>query len=69
VNGNHAYAVLAYDPMSDKLTFWNPHGQTFNPKGPEGTANGYRTRKGVFEAALNEVAEWFGGFSWEKPGA
>ena len=69
VNGNHAYAVLAYDLMSDKVTFWNPHGQTFNPKGPEGTANGYRTRKGVFEAPLNEVAEWFGGFSWEKPGA
>lgn len=68
VNGNHAYAVLAYDPVSDRVTFWNPHGQTFNPKGPEGTTNGYRTRKGVFEAPLTEVVEWFGGFSWEAGG-
>lgn len=68
VHGNHAYAVLAYDPATDRVTFWNPHGQTFNPKGPEGTKNGYRVTKGIFQAPLTEVATWFGGFSWESPG-
>lgn len=69
IHGNHAYAVLGYDRKTDRVTFWNPHGQNFTPKGPEGIQNGYQVKKGVFQAPLTEVVVWFGGFSWEAPQA
>jgi len=50
----HGYAVLAYDPKQDLLTLWNPWGEDYNPKGPAGPQNGYRTEKGVFSVPLKE---------------
>jgi hypothetical protein len=49
---DHAYAVLGYDRRSDMVTVWNPWGNTFNPKGPEGPAHGFITRHGVFHIPL-----------------
>lgn len=67
VTPNHAYAILNYDRKTDLVTFWNPHGQTFKPKGPTGLKNGYEVKVGKFDAPLTEVITWFNGFSWEMP--
>lgn len=67
VTPNHAYAILNYDRKTDLVTFWNPHGQTFKPKGPAGLKNGYEVKVGKFQAPLGEVVTWFNGFSWEMP--
>jgi hypothetical protein len=65
INGKHAYAVLSFDKKSDKLTLWNPHGQTFKPKGPDGMENGYTTSKGRFEIPLADFVRIFNGLSFE----
>jgi len=59
VNGNHAYAVFAYDPSADRITLWNPHGNDFKPKGPEGFENGYARVGGVFSMPLETFARSF----------
>lgn len=61
----HAYAVLGYDAKSDLLTIWNPHGSDFTPKGPDGPANGYRRKDGVFRAPLAEAVQWASSFHYE----
>lgn len=66
VTPNHAYAILHYDRKTDLVTFWNPHGQTFKPKGAQGLQFGYPVAKGQFQAPLKEVVTWLGGFSWES---
>lgn len=60
VPAHHLYAVIGYDPKTDVLTIWNPHGNEFTPKGPDGIENGYTKKDGVFKAPLNEVAQWAG---------
>ena len=32
----HAYAVLCYDQNADTIHLWNPHVNTFKPKGQPG---------------------------------
>ena len=44
----HAYAVLGYDSVADVVHVWNPHGNTFIPKGRSGYDNGYVTSDGRF---------------------
>ena len=36
----HSYAVLGYDPKADTVTFWNPFGNAYTPKGGAGTQAG-----------------------------
>ena len=73
VTPNHAYAILHYDRKTDLVTFWNPHGQTFKPKGEPGLEFGYPVAKGKFQAPLKEAVTWLAGFNWEisepKPSA
>jgi hypothetical protein len=45
----HAYAVLGYDPDNDLVTLWNPWGNDFQPKGPEGEIYGFKRVHGVFK--------------------
>jgi hypothetical protein len=47
------------------VTIWNPHGSDFMPKGPDGPANGYARKDGVFKAPLAEVAQWARSFHIE----
>lgn len=63
--GNHAYAVLDYDPMADRVTIWNPHGNSFTPKGKPGITTGYPTKNGVFSMSTAEAVVVFTGFSFE----
>jgi hypothetical protein len=65
VHGNHAYAVLGYDRAADLIALWNPHGQTFTPKGPAGVGTGYPTKDGRFRMPLPEFAAVFGGLAFE----
>ena len=58
ISTKHAYAVLAYDAAADRVTIWNPHGQTFYPKGPPGIANGYPTEHGRFTLPLAEAYQF-----------
>lgn len=66
--GNHAYAVLDYDPGADMVTIWNPHGNSFTPKGKPGITSGYPTKNGVFSLPTAEAVVVFTGFSFETGG-
>ncbi len=63
----HAYAVLDYDPVTDVVTFWNPHGQSFRPTGPAGLANGYPTDHGRFRVPMSQAEQFVTSFAWERP--
>ncbi|MBN9119806.1 MAG: peptidase C2 [Planctomycetes bacterium] len=69
VNGNHAYAVVGYDPKADEILLWNPHGQAFTPKGKPGLENGYPTKNGQFRMPLPEFVRTFAGVAFEVPPA
>ena len=56
---NHAYAILAFDPESDRVTVWNPWGQDFQPKGPEGAEHGFVTKHGIFHVPLTTLYRHF----------
>jgi hypothetical protein len=66
ITGDHAYAVLSYDPKTDAIEMWNPHGQTFQPKGPAGLINGYPTEHGRFKLPLTEAYQFFEAFGFEQ---
>ena len=61
----HSYGVVDFDPRADVVTFWNPMGNKFTPKGPEGLAHGYATEHGLFRVPLREAVIWFDSFSVE----
>ena len=61
----HSYGVVDYDPRTEVVTFWNPMGNKFTPKGPEGLAHGYLTEHGLFRVPLKEAVIWFDSFSVE----
>ena len=65
VSGNHAYAILGYNPKTDRIRIWNPHGQNFTPKGTAGLENGYSTKNGQFEMPLPEFVKVFAGLAFE----
>ena len=49
------------------VEFWNPHGQSFKPKGPAGLQNGYATQYGRFQVPLSEAYRFFSSFAFELP--
>jgi hypothetical protein len=62
---NHSYGVLDYDAATDRVTFWNPFGNGYTPKGPPGLKHGFVTSHGRFSMTLPEAVMWFGSFSME----
>jgi hypothetical protein len=66
---DHAYAILAFNPETDRVTIWNPWGNTVTPKGPEGLENGFVTKHGVFEMPLTMMYEAFSDVYLETPKA
>jgi hypothetical protein len=62
---NHSYAVIGYDAATDVVTFWNPMGNTFAPRGPESLTHGYATTHGQFRVPLCEAVMWYDSFSFE----
>ena len=67
INGKHAYAIIKFDPTTDLLTIWNPHNNSFAPKGTPGLDNGYATKGGVFQMPLVEFARVYPSINWEMP--
>ncbi len=65
VNPSHAYAVLEYNADADTVHLWNPHGNTFKPKGEPGLQHGYPTTGGHFWMPLNDFGHVFNGISFE----
>ena len=61
----HVYAIVAYDPATDVVEIWNPHGQTFHPKGTPGLANGYETQHGRFKLPLADAYSFYTSFTFE----
>jgi hypothetical protein len=59
VGYRHAYAIMEFDPKSDQLTVWNPWGQHFQPKGPEGAEHGFAAEHGIFHIPLATVYKHF----------
>jgi hypothetical protein len=66
INIGHVYAVVSYDPATDVIEIWNPHGQHFVPKGPPGIANGYPTEHGRFKLPLTEAYQFYTSFTFEQ---
>src|SRR5262249_22742968 len=66
INGRHAYAVLGYDSSSRVVHLWNPHGNTFHPKGLPGLQNGYPTKAGQFDMPLSDFVRVFNGLALER---
>lgn len=62
---HHVYAVLSYDPATDVVEIWNPHGQTFKPKGEAGLEHGYPTAHGRFKLPLAEAYAFYTSFTFE----
>ncbi|RYX86232.1 hypothetical protein EON83_03140 [bacterium] len=62
----HSYGVLGYDPKADTVTFWNPFGNGYKPKGEPGLKYGYVTKYGRFTVPLSEAVQWLGSFSVES---
>ena len=56
---HHAYAIMAFDSKTDQVTVWNPWGQHFQPKGPEGAEHGFATEHGKFHVPLKTVYQCF----------
>jgi hypothetical protein len=65
ITPNHAYAILGYDAQTDTIRLWNPHGDNFKPKGPEGLQNGYLKSKGIFSMPLVDFVDQFAGVAFE----
>ncbi len=59
INGKHAYAVLAFDETADTVEVWNPHGNSFTPKGSPGPERGYPTKAGRFKVPLADFVSIF----------
>jgi hypothetical protein len=54
----HAMALIGWDAAADKVTIWNPWGNTFEPKGT-GPNDGYKTVNGVFTMPLTDFTRSF----------
>lgn len=59
IPSQHAYAVVGYDQQTDSVEIWNPHGNTFTPKGAPGLENGYPTKAGLFTVPAKDLPSIF----------
>jgi hypothetical protein len=67
ISKKHAYTVVGYDAHKDTVEIWNPHGQSFTPRGEPGLLNGYLTVHGRFTVPLKEAYLFFTSFTFEMP--
>lgn len=63
---NHVYMLVAYDPATDTVEVWNPHGNTFKPKGEPGLTNGFVTEKGRFKLTLAQAYSFYTSMTFEQ---
>ena len=65
ITPNHAYAVLGYDAKTDAIRLWNPHGDSFTPKGTPSLLSGYARVEGRFSVPLSDFVQQFSGLAFE----
>ena len=65
ITPNHAYAVLGYDAKTDAIRLWNPHGDSFTPKGTPSLLNGDVRVEGRFSVPLSDFVQQFSGLAFE----
>ncbi|MBL8885899.1 MAG: hypothetical protein JNK16_04495 [Phycisphaerales bacterium] len=65
IANRHAYAIIGYEQQGDQVVIWNPHGNTFKPKGPPGLENGYPTEFGIFKVPMKDFVQIFGALEIE----
>jgi hypothetical protein len=58
---NHAFAIFGFDAARDTVLLWNPWGNNFTPKGPDGREHGYTHKAGISEMPLADFTELFRG--------
>jgi hypothetical protein len=61
----HCMALIGWDAAADKVTIWNPWGNTVEPKGT-GPNAGYKTVNGVFTMPLADFTRSFAGIDVEN---
>ena len=66
IRGGHAYAVLGYDSAADEVHLWDPHGDTYQPKGEPGPVHGYPRKDGLFSMPLPVFAKQYAGLAFEQ---
>jgi hypothetical protein len=64
--GGHAYAVLGYDAGADEIHLWDPHGDTYQPKGEPGPDHGYPRMDGLFSMPLPVFVKQYAGLAFEQ---
>ncbi|MGO9115188.1 MAG: C2 family cysteine protease [Thermoguttaceae bacterium] len=65
ISHGHCMALIGWDAAADKVTIWNPWGNTFEPKGT-GPNAGYKTLSGVFTMPLADFTRSFAGIDVEN---
>ena len=65
ITPDHEYAILGYYRDTDLVRVWNPHGNNFTPKGPDGLQNGYTTRTGEFDIPFKDLLQIFSDLTFE----
>lgn len=64
---NHSYAILDFNPKAEIVTIWNPWGENFQPRGPEGVQHGFAAEHGVMRMPLQEMYQQFSSIFVENP--
>lgn len=65
MRGGHAYGVVGYEAVTDQIMTWDPHGDTFEPRGMPGPEAGYSRRDGLCEMPLVVFVKQFSGLAFE----
>jgi hypothetical protein len=65
MRGGHAYGVVGYNAATDQIKTWDPHGDTFTPKGTSGSETGYPRQDGLCEMPLVVFVKQFAGLAFE----
>jgi hypothetical protein len=65
IRGGHAYGVIGYNAATDEIQTWDPHGDTFTPKGPPSPEAGYPRQDGLCEMPLTVFVQQFSGLAFE----
>jgi len=65
LRSNHAYAVIGYDAATDEIRVWDPHGDTFTPRGVAGSESGFPREHGISTLPLPIFVTQFSGLAFE----
>ncbi len=65
MRGGHAYGVINYNAATDEIKTWDPHGDSFTPKGAPSPEVGYPRQDGLCVMPLVVFVGQFSGLAFE----